>query len=168
MLFLHFHVGLWSKMPLGELKPLLTHILPAGVMERLSFVYSRSDLIDRENFPWSYKTLGQVCSKVQSRNVCKLDQVLFVDVDPRSLRRTPNCMCYIPWPFQGHLNFPNDDGVIPNIATDILPLVYPLHKFGSVPEYMAQACRPGQVHWAIEAARKFGRARVHWTEVCWD
>lgn len=125
---------------------LYTHILPPGIMERLSFVYNRGDLVHAKKFRWSYKTLRLVSSKVQSRNVCKLDQVLFVDVDLRLLRRIPNCMCYIPWLFQDHLKFPNNDGVIPNVATDILPLVYPLHRFGSVPEYMAQARRPRQVH----------------------
>ena len=29
-------------------------------------------------------------------------------------------MCYISWPFQGHLNFPNDDSVIASVATNIL------------------------------------------------
>lgn len=88
-------------MPIGKPKPLLLDILPPGVMERLSFVYSRGDFVEEKKFPLDYKMLGSLCSKVKSSNFYILVQVLFVDVDQRSLKRTPTCMCYIPGPFQG-------------------------------------------------------------------
>lgn len=167
MLLSQFHVAIWSKMPCQKLRPLLAHILQEEVIQRLSFIFSREDLDQKEKFPWSYKMSSIVCSKMRSRDVCKPNQVLFVDVSPVSLRRTPDHACYIPWPFVGEVYSPTKSGVIPNVATDILPLIYPLHKFESVREYMKHAQRPGQMHYEIAQAVRLTRKCVDWGEVVW-
>ena len=40
--------------------------------------------------------------------------------------------------------------VISNVATDIIPFIFPLHRFASVAEYMVHAVRPGQRHFVAE------------------
>ena len=51
MLLPKFHVGLWSKLPRQQLKPLLAHLLPETIVQRVSFVYSREDMDQVEKFP---------------------------------------------------------------------------------------------------------------------
>ena len=46
--------------------------------------------------------------------------------------------------------YPNESRVIPNVATDIIPFIFPLYRFPSVPEYMVHAVRPGQRHCVAE------------------
>lgn len=46
MLFSQFNVGLWLKMPISILRPLLVHILLEGVLSRLSFFDSKKDLFN--------------------------------------------------------------------------------------------------------------------------
>jgi hypothetical protein len=153
MLFDRFHVGLWSKMPMKDLKPLLAFILPKGVLDRLSFVFGREYCERSDNFPYCYKLLRTLFSKRRSRDVCKPDQVLLVDVCPLSLRMTPDAACYMPWPFQGDIT--SASTIIPNVATDILPFIYPLHKFQSVTDYMKHSHRPGQIHYELAHALKY-------------
>ena len=154
MLLERFHVGLWSKMPIQDLKLLLSFILPEGVVDRLSFVFGREYCERSENFPWCYKVLNTLYSKRHSRDVCKPHQVLLVDVSPLSLRRTPDAACYMPWPFQGDMT--SSSTIIPNVATDILPFIYPLHKFQSVSDYMKHSHRLGQIHYEVAHALKYG------------
>ena len=59
------------------------------------------------------------------------------------MRHNPIGICYLPYPFVGELRYPNESRVIPNVATDIIPFIYPLHRFASVEEYMSHAVRPG-------------------------
>ena len=153
MLFERFHVGLWSKMPMRDLKLLLNFILPEGVLDRLSFVFGREYCERPEHYPWSYKVLDTLYYKRHSRDVCKPDQVLLVDVSPLSLRRTPDSACYMPWPFQG--DFTASSRTIPNVATDIIPFIYPLHQFESVSDYMKHSHRPGQIHYEVAHALKY-------------
>ena len=49
-------------------------------------------------------------------------------------------------PFLGEFHYPNESRVIPNVATEIIPFIFPLHRFPLVPEYMVHAVRPGQRH----------------------
>jgi hypothetical protein len=56
-LFEKFHVGIWSKMPMEQLRPLLAHLLPKHVLEKIAFVYSREHCRDSQKFPWCYKML---------------------------------------------------------------------------------------------------------------
>ena len=143
-LFEKFHVGIWSKMLLEQLRPLLAHLLPVQVLDNLAFVYGREYCLDSQKFPWCYKTIETLFRKGPSKDMCVPDQVLMVDVCPISLRRTPDTACYIPHPFVGDVNFPNDSRVIPNISTDIIPFIYPLYEYESILEYLRVANTLGQ------------------------
>ena len=54
------------------------------------------------------------------------------------------------FPFHGELHYPNDSRVIPSVATDIIPFIFPLHRFASVADYMVHAVRSGQRHFVGE------------------
>ena len=82
--------------------------------------------------------------------VCGENQVLFVDVRPVSMRHNVDSICYLPFPFLGEFHYPNESRVIPNVATDIIPFIFPLHRFPSVPEYMVHVVRPSQRHCVAE------------------
>ena len=70
------------------------------------------------------------------------DKIFIVDIYPFSLRHNLDAMYYLPHPFVGELQFFNMTRVISNIATDIIPFTYPLHRFGFEPEYMKHAITP--------------------------
>ena len=126
-----------------ELIPLLWHILPATVIKRLSFIFSREDCYDFKKYLFCHKMYDKLLRKTASRAVCLENQILFVDVCLVSMRHNLVGICYLPYPFVGELHYPNESRVIPNVATDIIPLIYPLHRFGSVDEYMLHIVRPG-------------------------
>ena len=136
MLFQRFHVGLWSKSPLRDLKPLLEFLLPEDAIRRITFIFGRGYSVNFENFRCCYKVLSILYSKCLFSSVCKPHGVLLVDVYPLSLLRARNLACYIPWPLFGDLSSSHMTGVIPNVAMDLLPFIYPLHKFECVNEYM--------------------------------
>ena len=133
-----------------KLFPLLRHILPPNVMKTLSFIFSREDCRDFKNYPACYKTCDALFRKPASRVVCVENQILFVDVRPVSMRHNADAICYLPFPFHGKLHYPNDSRVIPNVATDIIPFIFPLHMFALVADYMVHAVRPGQRHFVAE------------------
>ena len=146
MLLDRFHIRLWSSMTKLKLLPLLRHILPPNVMKTLSFIFSRKDCRDFKNYPACYKTCDALFRKPASRVVCVENQILFVDVRPVSMSHNADAICYLPFPFHGELHYPNDSRVIPNVATDIIPFIFPLHRFASVADYTVHAVRPGQRH----------------------
>ena len=164
-LFEKFHVGLWSILPIEQLRPLLAHLLPLHILEKLAFVYGREYCLDSQKFPWCYKTLDTLFRKGPSKDLCAPDQVLMVDVRQVSLRRTPDTACYFPHPFVGDLNFPNDSRVIPNIATNIIPFIYPMYEYESVSEYLKVAKRPGQLHYEVAQSIKYGQP--NWKGIFW-
>ena len=129
-----------------KLIPLLWHILLAIVMKSLSFIFSSEDCYDLQKYPSCHKMCDTLFRKTTSRVVCSEDQILFVDVRPLSMRYNPFGICYLPYPFVEELHYPNESRIIPNAATDIIPFIYPLHRFASVDEYMLHAVRPGQRH----------------------
>ena len=143
MLLDRFHVELWSSMTKLKLFLLLRHILPPNVMKALSFIFSREDCRDFKNYPVCYKTCDALFRKPASRVVCVENQILFVDVRPVSMRHNANAICYLPFPFHGGLHYLNESRVIPNVATDIIPFIFSLHKFASVADYMVRTIRPG-------------------------
>ena len=75
--------------------------------------------------------------------VCAENQVLFVDVRPVSMRHNADAICYLPFPFLGEFYYLNESRVIPNVVTNIIPFIFPLHRFPSVPKYMVHTVRPG-------------------------
>ena len=150
MLLKKFHIGIWSSMTELKLIPLLRHILPLAVMKRLSFILARKDCHDYKKYPSCHKMYDTLLRKTASRAVCSENQILFVDVRPLSMRHNPVGVCYLPYPFVGELRYPNESRVIPNVATDIIPFIYPLHRFASVDEYMLRAVRPGQRHYVAQ------------------
>lgn len=160
VLFEKFHVGLWSSLTRSMLFPLLRHILPVGIMESLSFIFSREACRDFAKYPWCYKMCDTLFKKTVSKAVCMKDQILFVDVRPLSLTLNPDALCYLPDPFVGDLHYPNKSNVIPNIATDILPFIYPLHRFGSVLEYRMLAVRSGQMHYVAAQCLRYNHSRI--------
>ena len=66
------------------------------------------------------------------------------------MRYNINAICYLPFPFHGELHYQNESRVIPNVATDIIPFIFPLHRFASVDDYMVHAVRSGQRHFVAE------------------
>ena len=66
------------------------------------------------------------------------------------MRHNANAICYLPFPFLGEFHYPNESRVIPNVATDIIPFIFPLHRFPSIAEYMVHAVRRGQRHCVAE------------------
>ena len=62
------------------------------------------------------------------------------------MRHNADAICFLPFPFRGEFHYPNESRAIPNVATDIIPFIFPLHRFLSVPEYMVHAVRPDQRH----------------------
>ena len=66
--------------------------------------------------------------KPASRVVCVENQILFVDVRPASMRHNANAICYLPYPFLGEFQYPNESRVIPNVAIDIIPFIFLLHR----------------------------------------
>ena len=143
MLLEKFHIGLWSSMTELKLISLLRHILPAAIMKRLSFIFSWEDCHDFKLYPSCHKMYDTLFRKTASRAVCLENQILFVDVCPLSMRHNPGCICYLPYPFVGEFHYPNESGIIPNVAIDIILFIYPLHRFASVKEYMVYAVRLG-------------------------
>ena len=108
-----------------KLIPVLWHILPAAVMKRLSFIFSREDCHDFKKYPSCHKMYDTLFKKTASRVVCLENQIFFVDVRPVSMRHNPVGICYLPYPFVGEFHYPNESRVIPNIATDIIPSFIP-------------------------------------------
>ena len=137
MLLDKFHVGLWSSMTKLKLFPLLRHILLPAVMKTLLFIFSREDCRDFKNYPSCYKMCDTLFRKPASRVVCAENQILFVDVRPVSMRHNADAICY------GEFHYPSESRVIPYIATDIIPFIFPLHKFALVGDYMVHVVRPG-------------------------
>ena len=137
---------------MAELKliPLLRHILPATIMKRLSFILSRKDCHDYKKYPSCHKMYDTLLRKTASRAVCSENQILFVDVCPISMRHNPVGICYLPYPFVGELHYLNESRVIPIVATDIIPFIYPLHMFAFVDKYLLHVVRPRQRHYVIE------------------
>ena len=82
--------------------------------------------------------------------VCVENQILFVDVRPVSMRHNVDAICYLHFPFHGELHYPNESRIIPNVATDIIPFIFPLYKFALFDDYMVHAIRPGQTHFVAE------------------
>ena len=150
MLLDKFHVGLWSSMTKLKLFPLLRHILPSNVMKTLSFIFSREDCRDFKNCPVCYKMCDALFRKPTSRVVCVENQILFVDVRPVSMRHNADAICYLPFPFHGELHYPNENKIIPNVATDIISFIFPLHRFASVADYMVHTVRLNQRHFVAE------------------
>ena len=150
MLLDKFHVGLWSSMTKLKLFPLLQHILLATIMKTLSFNFSREDCCDFKNYPLYYKMCDTLFMKLASRVVCTENQILFVDVRLLSMRHNAVAICYLPYPFLGEFRFPNESRVISNVATDIIPFIFSLHRFASVEDYMVHAVRSSQRHFVVE------------------
>ena len=69
-----------------------------------------------------------------------------MDVRPVSMRHNANAIFYLPFPFFGEFHYPNESRVIPNVLTDIIPFIFPLHRFASVGDYMVHVVRLGQRH----------------------
>ena len=150
MLLDKFHIGLWSSMTKLKLFSLLRHILPLAVMKTLSFIFSREDCREFKNYPSCYKMCDTLFRKPASRVVCTENQILFVQVRPVSMRHNADAICYLPFPFLGEFHYPNENRVISNVATDIIPFIFPLYRFASVGDYMVHAVRPGQRHFVAE------------------
>ena len=150
MLLEKFHIRLWSSMTELKLIPLLWHILPAVVMKRLSFILSRKDCHDYKKYPSCHKMYDTLLRKIASRALCLENQILFVNVRPVSMRYNLISICYLPYPFVGELHYLNKSTVIPNVASDIIPFIYPLHRFAFVDEYMMHAIRPSQRHYVAQ------------------
>ena len=133
-----------------KLLPFLQHILSLAVMKTLSFIFSKEDCRDFKNNPLCYKMCDILFGKPASRVVCEENQILFVDVRPVSMRHNANAICYLPFPFLGEIHYPNESRVISNVATDIIPFIFHLHRFASLGDYMVHAVRPGQRHFVPE------------------
>ena len=93
------------------------------------------------------------------------DQVLMVDVNPLSLRKTPDSACYIPFPFVGELSIPNSSRVIPDVNLDLLSFIYPLAEYNSVSEYLNSSSKPRQLYY--EVAKFVQYAQPHWHGIFW-
>ena len=150
MLLEKFHIGLWSSMTELKLILLLWHILLATVMKHLSFIFSREDCHNFQKYPSCHKMYDTLFRKTASKAICSENQILFVDVRPLSMRHNPVGICYLPYSFVGEFRYPNESRVISNVATDIIPFIYSLHRFASVEEYMVHAVRLGQRHYIAE------------------
>ena len=147
MLLEKFHIGLWSFMTKLKLFPLLWYILLAVVMKSLSLIFSREDCHDFKKYPLCHKMYDTLFRKIVSKAVYLENQILFVDVRPFLMRHNPVGICYLPYPFIGKFYYSNGSRVIPNVATDIISFIYPLHRFACVEEYMVHIVRPGQRHY---------------------
>ena len=131
------------------LSSVAAHIL-ALVMKSLSFIFSRENYHDFRNYPSCYKMCDTLLIKTASRAMCTKNQILFMDVHPFLLRHNPDVICYLPYPFIGKFHYPNENRVIPNVAIDIIPFIYPLYRFASIAEYMMHIVRPGQRHYVAQ------------------
>ena len=147
MLLGKFHIRLWSFMIELKLIPLLWHILLAAVMKRLSFIFYEKDYHDFKKYPSCHKMYDTLLKKTASRAVCLENQILFMNIRPLSIRHNHVGICYLPYSFVVELCYPNESRVIPNVATDIILFIYPLHRFASVEKYMLHAIRPSQRHY---------------------
>ena len=150
MLLDKFHFGLWSSITKLKLFPLLRHILLPVVMKTLSFIFSREDCRDFKNYPSCYKMCDTLFKKPTSQVVWTENQILFVDVRPVSMRHNADAIGYLPFPFLREFHYSNESRVIPNVATDIIPFIFLLHRIHSVADYMVHTVRPGQRHFVAE------------------
>ena len=66
------------------------------------------------------------------------------------MRHNVDAICYLPFPFLREFHYPNESRVIPNVATDIIPFIFTLHRFPLVAAYMVHAVRSGQRHFVTE------------------
>ena len=76
---------------------------------------------------------------------CAENRILFVDVCPVLMRQNADAICYLPFPFLGEFHYLNESGDISNVATNIIPFIFPLHRFASVEDYMVHTIKPGQI-----------------------
>ena len=67
-----------------------------------------------------------------------------------SIRYNANAICYLSFLFLGEFHYPNENKVIPNIATNIIPFIFPLYRFASVADYMIHVVKSGQRHFVAE------------------
>ena len=120
-------------------------------MKHLSFIFSREDCHDFKKYPSCHKMYDTLFRKTASKAMYSKNQILFVDIHPLSMRHNPIGICFLPYPFVGEFRYSNESTrVIPNVATDIIPFIYPLHRFVSIEEYMLHAIRPGQRHYVAQ------------------
>lgn len=132
MLLPQFHVGDWSRMPMQQQKPLVAHILSTPIIKNMSFILNKEACYQNENFSWSYKLMRTFYLKISTKDVCKQDHVLFVDVKPLLLTLNLDYICYIFWPLMCKLSCPTWSNILSIVATNILVrFIYPLHKFES-------------------------------------
>jgi hypothetical protein len=71
-----------------------------------------------------------------------------------SLRHNSNDVCSHLHPFVVELDYSNKNKVIPNVATDIQPFVYPLYRFGLVEGYMGHDVSSGHFHNVVGRSSK--------------
>ena len=119
-------------------------------MKILSFIFSREDCRDFKNYPLCYKMCDTLFKKPASRVVYTENQIHFVDVHLVSMRHNADAICYLRYPFLREVYYPNESRVIPNVAIDIIPFIFPLHRFALVEDYMIHVIRPSQRHFVAE------------------
>jgi len=149
MLLKQFHVGLWSKTPIWDMLSSSRYLLLKDIEHIISSTFGREYCKGSANFPLCYKVLMPLYSKRHSRDICKLDQVLLVDVNSFSLCQAWDTTCYIPLPFQRDLSSSCTISIITNVATDLLHFIYSLHRFESVSQYIRCSHRLGRIHYEV-------------------
>ena len=82
--------------------------------------------------------------------VCAENQILFVDVRLVSMRHNVDVICYLPFLILGEFHYPNKSRVIPIVATNIIPFIFPLHRFALIEDYMVHDVKPSQRHFVAE------------------
>jgi len=155
-----FHVGIWSKMPIQELRPIFLYLFPQNIILKVSFIFGREYCVNNEKFPWCYKMLTILFSKKQSMEVFMEDQVLMVNISPLSICKTLDHVCYICFPFVKELLFSNSSCVILYISIDIILFIYPLANYKFVSNYLKSSPRLDQFHY--EVAKSIEYVQFDW------
>ena len=139
-----FHVGIWSCMVPSRLKKVLQVILPEGIRSRLLFVHGRNKCSRPGQYPLCDKVLQRLSTDSKTMEFCLPDRVLMVDDQPMRHVFNGNYPCYFPKSWLGEMDFPNASNVIPDIATALLPFIYPLRSHRSVQNYLRQRQMDGK------------------------
>lgn len=144
ILLKHFHVGIWSSMPIGRLRLVIEYLLPHDIRTKLLFVYGRNKCHNPDWYPYCQKLMLRLTKDHPTWRVCRPDRVLMVDDCQWRNRRNGDLCCYFPKSWKGEMDFPNSRNIIPNISTALLPFILPLCSFQSVSQFLAKSEMDGK------------------------
>ena len=134
-------------LPRRKLIPLLEYLVPKELYKRLLFVWDMDICSSPKKQTLCLKSLKTMLTKCRSKDVCKEDQVFFMDDWPLRHMQNPEFSCIFPFSYMGQKGFERAPSrSIGNIATDLLPYLVPLILYAKVSKYVRDRVHIRQLH----------------------